>query len=86
MHIYKKAKKRKSKKHCSLCKKHQDIHTMHNNNECRHFDKDGMHKTKGRMPKPNKSTSGKDGLNFDKNIHIECRKEEFTALRNTTLV
>ena len=52
-HNPQKAKKGWIEKHCSLCKKHGGVHTMHNTKECRCYNKDGSHKKAGGMPKPN---------------------------------
>ncbi len=53
-HNPKKAKKGRTEKHCSLCKKHGRKHTMHNTKEYRCYNKDGSHKKAGRTSKPNK--------------------------------
>ena len=77
----KKAKKGWTEMHCSLFKKHGDVHTMHNTKECRHYNKDGSHKKAGGMPKPNKLASGKDGMNFAHLIHTKTKKAVCFALK-----
>ncbi len=38
-------------KNCDLCKKHGGAYTMHNNSDCRRFDKDGKEKSDFRAAK-----------------------------------
>ena len=77
----KKAKKGWTEKHCSLCKKHGGAHTTHNTKECRDYNKDRSHKKSGGTPKPNKPSSGKDGMNFAQLIHTETKKAVRSALK-----
>ena len=82
-YIPKKAKKGWTEKHCFLCKKHEDTQTMHNTKEYRHYNMDGSHKKEGRVPKPNKPASGKDGMNFAQLIHTKTKTAVCSALKNT---
>jgi hypothetical protein len=38
-------KKVRFEKHCNLCKKHGGVYTMHNNHDCRRFEKDRKEKS-----------------------------------------
>ncbi len=56
-------KKACTKKHCNLCKKHGDVHTIHNTRDCCKYEKDGKEKAnfcnrkKGRKkPNPSKNS------------------------------
>ncbi len=80
-HVPKKVKKGWIEKHCSLCKKHGGVHTMHNTKECRCYNKDGSHKKTGGMPKPNKAASEKDGMNFTQIICTKTKKAVHSALK-----
>ena len=75
------AKKGMTEQHCSLCKKHGGVHTMHNTKECRCYNKDRSHKKAGGMPKPNKPASGMDGMNFAQLIHTKTKKAVRSALK-----
>ena len=78
----KKAKKGWTEKHCSFCKKHGGMHTMHNTKECRHYNKDGRHKKAGGVPKYNKPATGKDGMNFAQIIHAKTKMKVCSACEN----
>ena len=54
---------------------------MHNTKECRRYNKDGSHKKAGGTPKPNKPTSGKDGMNFAQLIRTETKMAGLSALK-----
>ena len=80
-HNPKKAKKGWTENHCSLCKKHGGMHTMHNIKEYRHSNKDKSHKKAVGMPKPNEPASGKDWMNFARLIHTKTKKAVFSAFK-----
>ena len=54
---------------------------MHNTKECRCYNKYVSHKKTGRLPKPNKPASGKDGMNFAQLIRTETKKAVCSALK-----
>jgi hypothetical protein len=51
-------------KHCDLCKKHGDTHTMHNTCDCRRFEKDGKEKSSFRTAKKGRYKSNPVDQNF----------------------
>ncbi len=52
------------KKHCNLCKKHGEPHTMHNTRDCRRFEKDGKEKSSFRAAKKGGNKSNPVNHNF----------------------
>ena len=56
------------------------MHTTHNNNECRCYNKNRFHEKAGRVPKPSKPASGKDGINFAKLISAKTKNALCSAL------
>ena len=51
-------KKRRTEKHCSLCKKHGGAHTTHNTPDCRKYDSNGTPKKSFKGTKPNGTSRG----------------------------
>ena len=74
-HFPKMTKKGWTEKHCSLCKKHEGIHTTHNTKITI------SHKKAGGVPKPNNPASGMDGINFAQLIYAETIKAVCSALK-----
>ncbi len=82
--IPKKAKKGWTETHCSLCKKHGGVHSMHNTKECRHYNSDGTHKkAAASKPKTDKPAHDKTGVNYAQIICQECKKAVHSALKKS---
>ena len=81
--IPKKARKGWTNKHCSLCKKHGGMHTMHNTKECSFYNNDGTQNKSARKPKANKPSREKIGQNYAQIFHQECKKAVHSAFKQT---
>jgi len=61
-------------KHCSLCKKHGGVHTMHNRCDYNRYNSDRMPKKSGGSDRPHHKGRNPQGAIFAQIIHAECKK------------